>query len=69
MGYCRFENTTRDMEDCVEQINERKLDDLNEYELASLGSFLSLAKQIIENEDYIQEKIEESIITTVEKVF
>jgi len=69
MGYCRFENTTRDMEDCVEQINERKLDDLNEYELARLGSFLSLAKQIIENEDYIQEKIEESIITTVEKVF
>ena len=69
MGHCRFENTTSDMEDCLGQINQRKLDDLDEYELASLRNFLSLAKQIIENEDYIQEKIEESTITTVEKVF
>ena len=59
MSYCRFENTTSDMEDCLEQINNRKLNDLNDYELSSLESFLSLAKQIIENEGYIQEKIDE----------
>ena len=55
MSYCRFENTTRDMEDCVEQLRERTLDDLNEYELRSLGSFLDLAKEIVDNEYYIQE--------------
>ena len=59
MSYCRFENTTSDMEDCVEQINEGNLDELNEYECASLGRFLSLAKEIVENEDYIQERIDE----------
>ena len=55
MSYCRFENTTSDMEDCVEQLRDRTLDDLNEYEIASLGSFLSLAKEIVDNEDYIEE--------------
>lgn len=58
MSYCRFENTTTDMEDCVEQLREKTLDDLNEYEIASLGSFLSLAKEIVDNEDYIEEIIE-----------
>ena len=58
MSYCRFENTTRDMDDCVEQLRDRTLDDLNEYEIASLGSFLSLAKEIVDNEDYIEEIIE-----------
>ena len=58
MSYCRFENTTSDMEDCVEQLRDRTLDDLNEYEIASLGSFLSLAKEIVDNEDYIEEIIE-----------
>ena len=58
MSYCRFENTTSDMEDCVEQLREKTLDDLNEYEIASLGSFLSLAKEIVDNEDYIEEIIE-----------
>tara|TARA_R110002012_G_scaffold48728_1_gene126594 strand:+ start:365 stop:556 length:192 start_codon:yes stop_codon:yes gene_type:complete len=58
MSYCRFENTTSDMEDCVEQLREKTLDDLNEYEIASLGNFLSLAKEIVDNEDYIEEIIE-----------
>ena len=58
MSYCRFENTTSDMEDCVEQLRDRTLDDLNEYEIASLRSFLSLAKEIVDNEDYIEEIIE-----------
>ena len=58
MSYCRFENTTSDMEDCVEQLRDRTLDDLNEYEIASLGNFLSLAKEIVDNEDYIEEIIE-----------
>lgn len=58
MSYCRFENTTTDMEDCVEQLREKTLDDLNEYEIASLGNFLSLAKEIVDNEDYIQEIID-----------
>tara|TARA_R110000744_G_scaffold47361_2_gene104308 strand:+ start:1034 stop:1222 length:189 start_codon:yes stop_codon:yes gene_type:complete len=55
MSYCRFENTTSDMEDCVEQLRERTLDDLNEYELRSLGSFLDLAREIVDNEYYIKE--------------
>ena len=46
MSYCRFENTTRDMEDCVEELRERTLDDLNEDELRSLGSFLDLKFKI-----------------------
>ena len=38
MSYCRFENTARDLQDCVNAIDRSETDELNEYEtFASFG--------------------------------
>ena len=47
MSYCRFENTTKDMEDCLHAIEYGETNDLNEYEVRALAEFVTLAKEII----------------------
>ena len=54
MSYCRFENTTRDMEDCINAIEYRETDELSGYEISALSNFLSLAKEIINLEPEIE---------------
>ena len=54
MSYCRFENTARDLEDCVDTLyNEEKI--VGHYERNGLQRILDLAKDIVFNEDYINE--------------
>ncbi len=54
MSYCRFENTARDLEDCVDALyNEEKI--VGQYERNGLQIILDLAKDIVSNEDYINE--------------
>ena len=59
MSYCRFENTARDLVDCVEAINRGEIHELNNYELDGLKDILDLAEQIVDNKEYIQEVIED----------
>jgi len=58
MSYCRFENTARDLNDCVQAINNGETENLSEYELNGLRDLLDLAVDIIDNEEYIQKIIE-----------
>ena len=59
MSYCRFENTARDLEDCVDALyNEEKID--SHYERNGLQRILDLAKDIVFNEDYINEILEDN---------
>ena len=58
MSYCRFENTARDLADCVSAVNRGEIDELNEYEVQGLLDILSLCNDMLENEDYIHETIE-----------
>ena len=44
MSYCRFENTTRDMEDCIYAIEERDVYEFSSYELAAFKDFLQIAR-------------------------
>jgi len=54
MSYCRFENTAKDLEDCVDALyNEEKI--VGYYERNGLQRILDLAKDIVSNEDYISE--------------
>ena len=46
MSYCRFENTVRDMQDCINAIEDRETDELSNYEVNALRNFLDLAKEI-----------------------
>ena len=59
MSYCRFENTTRDMQDCLYAIEEGDTKDLSRYEAAALREFLDLAKEIKEYEPDIEAILEE----------
>ena len=60
MSYCRFENTTNDLGDCIEAIRdwEEECKDLSSYELSSLKDLLIQAREIIELEDDILDIIE-----------
>jgi hypothetical protein len=46
MSYCRFENTTKDMQDCLYAIEEGDTRDLSRYEASALREFLDLADEI-----------------------
>lgn len=58
MSYCRFENTARDLRDCVNAIRNGETDELNDYEVEGLQEILELAQEIIDEEEYIKEIIE-----------
>jgi hypothetical protein len=58
MSYCRFENTTKDMRDCINAIEDQETDELSSYEVNALTSFLLLAREITELEYEIEEIIE-----------
>ena len=58
MSYCRFENTARDLVDCVNAINRGEIHDLNNYELDGLKDILDLAEKIVEDKEYIEQVIE-----------
>ena len=58
MSYCRFENTARDLRDCVHAIeNGEHTDDLSSYEKDGLESLLSYCETIY----FMKEEIEETL--------
>ena len=59
MSYCRFENTARDLRDCVEAIQDRETEDLSLYERRGLKELLEYAETIVYYEDDIKEILEE----------
>ena len=60
MSYCRFENTARDLQDCVNAIDRGETDELNEYEKSGLADRLKLAQYIGDMEDYINDILEDN---------
>ena len=55
MSYCRFENTARDLQDCVNAIDRGETDELNEYEKSGLAEILKLSEYIADMKDYIND--------------
>ena len=53
MSYCRFENTSRDLYDCVEAIQhgEADPDELSENEKAGLRRIIKHARTIVEMDE------------------
>jgi len=58
MSYCRFENTVRAMQDCVNAIQEGEADDLSSYETVAIEQFLLIAHDITALENSIENIIE-----------
>ena len=60
MSYCRFENTARDLRDCVYAIeNGEHTDDLSSYEKDGLEELLDLCEAIFFMKEEIKEALEQ----------
>ena len=59
MSYCRYENTSLDMQDVVDTLWDSNVDeDLSQSEVHGLRTILDLARDIIDMEDKINNIIE-----------
>lgn len=55
MSYCRYENTSLDMQDVVDTLYDSDCgEDLSQYERRGLRTILDLAQEIIDMEDKIE---------------
>ena len=59
MSYCRFENTARDLSDCLDAIKNGEIEDLSSYERRGLSELLYFAERIVHFADDIKEILEE----------
>ena len=46
MSYCRFENTVKDIRDCINAIEDGECDELSSYEINALKEFKELGHEI-----------------------
>ena len=61
MSYCRFENTSRDLCDCVDALHNGEIDANSSHsEIDALASILGYALQIVEMQDEIKDIVDES---------
>ncbi len=58
MSYCRFENTAKDMQDCIYAIEERDVYEFSDYELSGFKEVYELAQEIVSMEDDIERILE-----------
>ena len=58
MSYCRFENTARDLRDCLDAIENEEYKDLSSYEKNGLGDLLSSCEAIFHMKEEIEEILE-----------
>mgnify|MGYP003138847148 CR=1 FL=1 len=62
-SYCRFENTSKDMLDCLRALDNGQAEDLSNYEIEGLKNLLSYAKDIVELEEEIESLVEMNLET------
>ena len=58
MSYCHFENTAKDMRDCVYAIEERDVYEFSDYELRGFKEVYELAQEIVNMENDIEKIID-----------
>ena len=58
MSYCRFENTARDLRDCLDAIENREIYDISSYEVDALTELLDLCNSILANKYEIERAVD-----------
>ena len=58
MSYCRFENTARALQDCVNALQDNEVQNLSTYEINGLADLQLLAMDIVSMQDEIGEIID-----------
>ncbi len=62
MSYCRYENTSYDLQDVVDTLFDTDIDvDLSKSELRGLDTILELAKDIVDMEDKITNILDNNV--------
>jgi hypothetical protein len=59
MSYCRFENTTRDLDDCLDALQNEPVNELSDTEFKALLKMLRLAEELLEYKDEIKDAEED----------
>ena len=54
MSYCRFENTVRDMRDCLNALEDGDCYDLSDYEITALKDFKEMGDEIKSLSEFIE---------------
>jgi len=57
MSYCRFENTSKALSDCLDAINDGDYRDLTEYERNGLIDMLAYCEDILHHREEIEEEL------------
>ena len=60
MSYCRFKNTSQDLGDCLDAIENNELNDLANFEYDGLRDLLDLCEAMLEYQETIEEAIDEN---------
>ena len=60
MSYCRFKNTSMDLQDCLEAIENNELDDLVDYEYEGIQDILDCCEAILEYREDLERACDES---------
>lgn len=58
MSYCRFQNTYRDLKDCVNALNDNGPDALSDDELAAAKMMMQLCDQMLSFHDEVLDEVE-----------
>jgi hypothetical protein len=62
MSYCRFQNTSLDLQDCIDAINNGEINDLSRDEQKAFVNLIMQCKEVAENfEDYDDYELEDFI--------
>ena len=57
MSYCRFKNTSMDLQDCLEAIENEEIHDLVDYEYEGIEDILAYCEAILEYREDLEEVI------------
>ena len=57
MSYCRFKNTSMDLGDCLEAIENNEIEDLVDYEYEGIQDILDCCEAILEYKARLEEAI------------
>ena len=57
MSYCRFKNTSMDLQDCLEAIENNEIEDLVDYEYEGIQDILDYCEAILEYREDLEEVI------------
>ena len=60
MSYCRFKNTSMDLQDCLEAIENEEIHDLVDYEYEGIRDILNYCEAILEYRARLEEVCDEN---------